>query len=71
MPKTIFNAPAPGAATPGASPPAAPTLHGDRVELALPEFSDVVASDGSPRSRDALLGQSTALWFYPAAGTPG
>ena len=50
---------------------AAPALHGDRVDLALPEFTGVVASDGSPRHRDALLGQPTALWFYPAAGTPG
>lgn len=46
-------------------------LHGDRVDTPLPDFAGVVASDGSSRGKDALLGQPTALWFYPAAGTPG
>lgn len=47
-------------------------LHGARPEAAtpLPEFR-ALAQDGTPRGRDALLGKPTALWFYPAANTPG
>ena len=50
----------------------APTLHGVRPEAAkpLPAFR-AVAQDGAPRDRAALLGKPTALWFYPAANTPG
>lgn len=59
------------AAIPTTDAPAPVALHGDAFELALPDFQGVVASDGSPRHRDALLGQPTAMWFYPAAGTYG
>ena len=27
--------------------------------------------DGAARSREDLTGEPTALWFYPAANTPG
>ncbi len=38
--------------------------------LPPPEFR-ATADDGTPRSRDDLLGHPTVLWFYPAAATGG
>lgn len=49
------------------------SLHGDRLAtpVPVPMTTRVLAMDGTPRDRSALLGKPTALWFYPAAGTPG
>jgi cytochrome oxidase Cu insertion factor (SCO1/SenC/PrrC family) len=48
------------------------TLHGQRLAAprALPEFN-AVANDGTPRTREDLLGHPTVVWFFPVAGTPG
>lgn len=48
-------------------------LHGNRPaqNLAAPSFSSVKNRDGSPRTREDLVGQPTVLWFYPAANTGG
>jgi len=45
---------------------------GELVEQAeeIPAFS-VIHSDGTPRSRDDLLGHPTVIWFFTVAGTPG
>lgn len=47
-------------------------LYGTRplVAKSAPEFS-VTSDDGTPRTRDDLLGLATAMWFYPAAATGG
>ncbi|MFK7930694.1 MAG: hypothetical protein AB8H79_21090 [Myxococcota bacterium] len=34
-------------------------------------FAGVVNLDGTPRSRDDLMGHPTVVWFFPFAGTPG
>jgi len=34
-------------------------------------FAGVVNLDGTPRTRDALMGHPTVVWFFPFAGTPG
>ncbi|MBX2803777.1 MAG: hypothetical protein KTR31_39240 [Myxococcales bacterium] len=41
------------------------------VSLAPPTFDGVVNRDASARTQAHLLGQATALWFYPAAFTGG
>jgi len=48
-------------------------LHGTEPEeqLPAPTFASVLNRDGSPRSRDHLIGHPTVLWFYPAAATGG
>lgn len=41
------------------------------VNLPVPEFSEVVAMDGTARSSADLIGKPTVLWFYPQAFTGG
>jgi cytochrome oxidase Cu insertion factor (SCO1/SenC/PrrC family) len=58
-----------------ASPPAAEAvanLNGLRpsAPLEVPDFS-AINQDGVARSKADLLGHPTAVWFFPAAGTPG
>lgn len=67
---------------PGTTPPTTPTdsgytlptgLYGTApaTNLPVPEFYEVVANDGTPRSSADLIGHPTILWFYPAALTGG
>lgn len=37
----------------------------------LPEFTQVVDSEGEPVGPAELLGSPTVMWFYPAASTSG
>jgi hypothetical protein len=55
-----------------AEPPAPLDLVGEAPPspVALPEFS-ATNRDGDARTRAALVGGPTVLWFYPAAGTYG
>lgn len=48
-------------------------LHGVEIDPRrdAPTFSEVVNSDGSPRTQADLLGHPTVVWFYPDAGTYG
>jgi cytochrome oxidase Cu insertion factor (SCO1/SenC/PrrC family) len=48
------------------------SLHGERptAPVPLPDFH-AVDQHGQPRSKEALLGHPTVLWFYPAAATAG
>ena len=39
-------------------------------EIPLPTFT-VRDSSGEERTRDALIGHPTVVWFYPSAGTSG
>lgn len=44
--------------------------HAPSAAVPAPEFT-VRNRDGAARSRDALLGHPTVVWFYPAAATAG
>lgn len=62
---------APSAAEPSGAPAAPVALFGQRVDdLVVPDFA-ALSHDGTPRSRDDLLGHPTVVWFFPVAGTPG
>ena len=58
-------------ATPAVDPDAA--LHGTRPASAVPLIPDFRATnhDGTARTRDALVGAPTVMWFFPAANTGG
>jgi cytochrome oxidase Cu insertion factor (SCO1/SenC/PrrC family) len=61
------------ATEPAADAPAAQAaLHGERLSppTDIPAFA-ALSHDGTPRSREDLLGHPTVMWFFPAAGTPG
>ncbi len=47
-------------------------LHGERptTPVPAPDFH-AVNQRGEPRTKDALLGHPTVMWFYPAAATAG
>jgi cytochrome oxidase Cu insertion factor (SCO1/SenC/PrrC family) len=47
-------------------------LHGERptTPVAAPDFH-AIDQHGQPRTRDALFGHPTVMWFYPAAATAG
>ena len=51
---------------------AAESLHGERPAspIATPEFH-ALDQHGQPRTKEALLGHPTVMWFYPAAATAG
>ena len=67
----MSGGPAAARVAPAADASAPAALHGTPVSIPAPQFTQVLAQDGTPRDRSALLGKPTALWFYPAAGTPG
>ena len=51
---------------------AADSLHGERptAPIPTPEFR-ALEQHGQPRTKAALLGHPTVMWFYPAAATGG
>ena len=51
---------------------AAGSLHGERPAspITTPEFR-ALNQHGQPRTKEALLGHPTVMWFYPAAATAG
>ena len=51
---------------------AADSLHGERppAPIATPDFQ-ALDQHGQPRTKAALLGHPTVMWFYPAAATAG
>ena len=51
---------------------AAGALHGERpaAPISTPEFK-ALDQHGQPRTKAALLGHPTVMWFYPAAATAG
>ena len=50
----------------------AASLHGERpaAPIPMPEFQ-ALDQHGEPRTKAALLGHPTVMWFYPAAATAG
>jgi cytochrome oxidase Cu insertion factor (SCO1/SenC/PrrC family) len=54
------------------APASAGALHGERptAPVSVPDFR-AQEQHGQPRSKEALLGHPTVLWFYPAAATAG
>lgn len=63
--KSSSPAEAPSAADGGT--PAAAVAPGKPIAA----FEGVIAHTGEPRTKDALLGHPTVVWFFPFAGTPG
>jgi cytochrome oxidase Cu insertion factor (SCO1/SenC/PrrC family) len=51
---------------------AAGPLHGERPAspISTPDF-EARNQHGQPRTKEALLGHPTVMWFYPAAATAG
>jgi hypothetical protein len=50
----------------------AASLHGERptTPISTPDFQ-ALNQHGQPRTKEALLGHPTVMWFYPAAATAG
>jgi len=50
----------------------AASLHGERpaAPIPVPDFK-ALDQHGQPRTKEALLGHPTVMWFYPAAATAG
>ena len=50
----------------------AASLHGERptAPIQTPDFQ-ALDQHGQPRTKQALLGHPTVMWFYPAAATAG
>ena len=48
------------------------SLHGERptTPTSAPDFR-ALNQHGQPRTKEALLGHPTVMWFYPAAATAG
>jgi len=48
------------------------SLHGERptTPITTPDFQ-ALDQHGQPRTKEALLGHLTVMWFYPAAATAG